>query len=295
MNLGKFMKKFLDIFVWALLLFLITPSGMALASWNAIPGDATYSWKLSLERILIAVLSPSDKLQSSTQVKITERRFSEFEQIVESEYAVEGLRNLNEQIAVTTTNVQKINQDQSRNEVTEAYLASLKKMSASLDEQKTKAKTGQITFSSNQTVGSVSEPTAQSTTVQKPTIIKPPTSQPTTSKPAAAQPSIVQEPILTQPTTAQVPESLTTISPGDIIGQIEETQENIEQIIEELEEQQKEEKNRGKSNEAKSLGEEKRNDAGNRNDDWGLFVGYFIVQVKQVEVYCSSALSNLDK
>lgn len=144
------MKKSLDVLIWAILLFLITPSGMALASWNAVPGDATYSWKLSLEKVLIAILSPSDKLQSATQVKITERRFNEFEQIVESEYAIEGLKNLNEQIVVTTSNVQKIDQSESRSEVTEAYVDSLKKMSASLDEQKSKAKTGQITFATNQ-------------------------------------------------------------------------------------------------------------------------------------------------
>ena len=40
------MKKSMDILIWALLLFLITPSGMALASWNAVPGDATYQWKV---------------------------------------------------------------------------------------------------------------------------------------------------------------------------------------------------------------------------------------------------------
>lgn len=138
------MKKFLNIFIWALLLFLITPSGMALASWNSTPGDTTYAWKLALEKVLLLIVSPSDKLQSTAQVKITERRFAEVEQTLESEYAIEGLENLNRQLAATSTDIQKIDKSVSRAEANEQYLASLKKMSATLNEQKTKAKTGQI-------------------------------------------------------------------------------------------------------------------------------------------------------
>lgn len=262
------MKKSLDVLIWAVLLFLITPSGMALASWNAVPGDATYSWKLSLEKILIAILSPSDKLQSATQVKITERRFNEFEQIVESEYAIEGLKNLNEQIAVTTNNVQKIDQSQSRTEVTEAYVDSLKKMSASLDEQKSKAKTGQITFASTQkttTTGSSNlkdvqiSPSSTPKTVKnnqspQPTVATQPVNQPVTqpiAQPTASQPSNNQ--------TNQ--ESSAPVNSDEVIEQIEETQNNIEQVIKELEKKQKEdedEKNKGKNNALNDLTQEER-------------------------------------
>ena len=127
------MKKSFDIFVWAILLFFITPSGMALASWNAVPGDFTYAWKLSLEKVLLTVLSPSNKLQSSTQVKIAERRYSEFEQVLNSEYAVESLENLNQQLENTVNNIQEINQEESRVEVTNQYIQTLKEMSNSLN------------------------------------------------------------------------------------------------------------------------------------------------------------------
>lgn len=256
------MKKSLDIFIWAVLLFLITPSGMALASWNAVPGDATYSWKLSLEKILIAILSPSDKLQSTTQVKIAERRFNEFEQIVESEYAIEGLKNLNEQIAVTTSGVQKIDQNQSRSEVTETYVDSLKKMSASLDEQKSKAKTGQITFATNQkTTTSSSKPKSSSSnpTSSSPTV-KPGTTQPVTqpiAQPTTSQPSGGQA---TQaPQNPQEPSA--PVNPDEVIEQIEETQNNIEQVIKELEkiqEEEEEKKNQGNNNAFKDLSPEER-------------------------------------
>lgn len=258
------MKKSFDVLIWAILLFLITPSGMALASWNAVPGDATYSWKLSLEKVLIAILSPSDKLQSATQVKITERRFNEFEQIVESEYAIEGLKNLNEQIVVTTSNVQKIDQSESRSEVTEAYVDSLKKMSASLDEQKSKAKTGQITFATNQkTTTTSSKPSSSSLNPKSPTpTVKPsatlpatqPTAQPTTSQPSGGQateaPQNLQEP----------QDSSAPVNPDEVIEQIEETQNNIEQVIKELEKIQEEEEEKGNkgNNALKDLSPEER-------------------------------------
>lgn len=255
------MKKSLDVLIWAILLFLITPSGMALASWNAVPGDATYSWKLSLEKVLIAILSPSDKLQSATQVKITERRFNEFEQIVESEYAIEGLKNLNEQIVVTTSNVQKIDQSESRSEVTEAYVDSLKKMSASLDEQKSKAKTGQITFATNQkTTTTSSKPSSSSLNPKSPSpTVKPsatlpatqPTAQATTSQPRGGQATEAPQ----NPQDSSVP-----VNPDEVIEQIEETQNNIEQVIKELEKIQEEEEEKGNkgNNALKDLSPEER-------------------------------------
>lgn len=258
------MKKSLDVLIWAILLFLITPSGMALASWNAVPGDATYSWKLSLEKVLIAILSPSDKLQSATQVKITERRFNEFEQIVESEYAIEGLKNLNEQIVVTTSNVQKIDQSESRSEVTEAYVDSLKKMSASLDEQKSKAKTGQITFATNQkTTTTSSKPSSSSLNSKSPSpTVKPsatlpatqPTAQSTTSQPSGGQATQA-------PQNPQEPQdSSAPVNPDEVIEQIEETQNNIEQVIKELEKIQEEEEEKGNkgNNALKDLSPEER-------------------------------------
>jgi len=138
------MKKPIDVLIWAVLLFLITPSTMVLASWNAVPGDTAYTWKLSLEQICLKVLSPSDKLQSTTQVKIAERRYGEVAQVLSSEYAVESLNNLNTQLSVTTSGIQEISKTITRDEVTERYITSLKEMSVSLDEQKTKVQTGEI-------------------------------------------------------------------------------------------------------------------------------------------------------
>lgn len=61
-------KKVTEVSIWLILLILFVPSGMAVASWNAVPGDMTYGWKISLEKGLLIVLKPSKNLQTSTQV-----------------------------------------------------------------------------------------------------------------------------------------------------------------------------------------------------------------------------------
>lgn len=138
------MKKWINIILWAVLLFLITPSTMVLASWNAVPGDTTYPWKLSLERVLLMFMNPSSKLKSTTQVKITERRFNELEQTLGSEYAFESLGNLEKQLVETTSNIQQINKQETQEQVKEQYIASLRKMSSSLDQQKSQVVAGNV-------------------------------------------------------------------------------------------------------------------------------------------------------
>ncbi len=222
------MKKYLDIAVWALLLFLITPSGMALASWNAVPGDATYSWKLSLEKVALALLSPSDALQSATQVKIAERRFNEFQKVATSEYAATGIVQLNQQLSATTTDIKQIKSATVKTEARNTYVATLKKMNADLEEQKR--------------------------------VVVQETSQTTTHQAAAPQGKMGQSGVVgtTQPTTTQqdaqlpptnatgnnMPSANTTTAPAvplvpttseQVAQQIEQTQSNIEQIIQELE------------------------------------------------------------
>lgn len=262
------MKKTMDVLIWALLLFLITPSGMALASWNAIPGDPTYAWKLSLEKVFLKVLSPSDKLQSTTQVKIAERRFDEAERVLDSEYAVEGLDNLNKQLAATSTNIKKIDKAQSRSEVTDQYLVSLKKMSVSLDEKKSLVKTGQIatttqkdsptstrtivqnTYNIYNNINSAPNNTSNNTRPSNPNTV------PTTSPNGQATPTNTYVPTAAPTVNQQQPTAVPTENPAveepaqeptqEVVDAIEETQQNIEDVIEILEQvQAQQEENSG--------------------------------------------------
>jgi len=261
------MKKSLDIFIWAILLFLITPSGMALASWNAVPGDYTYSWKLSLEKVLLLFLSPSNKLQSSTQVKIAERRYSEFEQVLDSEYAIESLDNLNKQLETTSSDIQKISQTDSRDEVTDQYIVSLKKMSAALSEQKVKAKTGEIAIvtqkeTSTSTIKPIVRPTVKPTIVNTSVV---PVTNPSTAIPNPTS-STTTAPN-SAPTVAPVVENLPTEEENvtEVIDEITKTEENINQVIAVLEQEKKQNQDRSKSD--NNPKEKKDNDERDNKDD----------------------------
>lgn len=278
------MKKSLDVLVWALLLFLITPSGMALASWNAVPGDYTYAWKLSLEKVLLWALSPSDTLQSSTQVKIAERRFSEVEQVLDSEYAVESLDNLNKQLNVTTTDIQKISKDTARDEVTEQYIVSLKKMSATLDEQKTKAQTGEIAVVPQKTTSST-KPTSVAKTTSTPA--KPITSTKTNTAPTnLPEPTDISanDPVsapITVPTAVPSSTPTNAINPTanpapaptenaeEVVEKIDETKKNIEEKIKELERirQQNENRNSNREDEFESNNRNQNNQNNNNRNE----------------------------
>lgn len=217
------MKKFTNILIWALLLFLITPSSMALASWNAVPGDATYPWKLSLEKFLLMFMSPSSKLQSTTQVKITERRFSELEQTLNGEYAFESLDNLEKQLETTTSNIQKINKQETQNQVKEQYIASLKKMSASLDEQKSQvvvSKAPAVTQKNTNT----KKPSSNNSTGQ--TTNNNQNNNNTNNNSNTTNPTSAPSSVPTTPTP-----TITPPSNEELIEEIEETQEKIEEAI----------------------------------------------------------------
>lgn len=216
------MKKITNIIIWALLLFLITPTTMALASWNSVPGDATYPWKLSLEKVLLMFMSPSGKLASTTQVKIAERRFGELEQTLSGEYAFESLDNLEKQLDATTSNIQKMDKEESRDQVKAQYIASLKKMSASLDEQKSQVVTGKT------------KAVAQKNTNKKPAPSNNPTTQPTNNNQNNNnQPTNNNS--NPKPTSAPInnPTQPPAVAPSDeeLIEEIEETQDKIEQEI----------------------------------------------------------------
>lgn len=190
------MKKITNILIWSLLLFLITPSTMALASWNAVPGDKTYSWKLSLEKTLLLFMSPSSKLQSATQVKIAERRFSELEQTLSGEYAFESLDNLEKQLKTTTSNIQKINKQENKDQVKKQYVDSLKKMSSSLNEQKSRIAAGEV-----------------------PAVVQKSTNNTNISNPTAV------------PTSSITPTPVTVPSNDELIDEIEDIEDEIDQAI----------------------------------------------------------------
>lgn len=218
------MKIFFNIFLWVIFFLLLAPSSMALASWNAVPGDYTYSWKIVLENALLLVLSPSDKLQTSTHVKLTERRFNEVQTVLSREdgQVSESLGNFTEQMKLTTTNISEMDKAENKVVLTEQYIESLNEIMQELEEEQSVRKlnnTSIITNNYNNT-GTVTSPTVSN-------------SNPVTG----INPTSVPIPTVTP----------TTPSEEELDDEIEETKDEIEEIIEELEDLKQESLNAAES------------------------------------------------
>lgn len=220
----------------------MAPSGMVLASWNAVPGDNTYGIKLGLEKALLIAMSPSSQLQTTTNSKLTERRLGEVTKVLSGVHAKESLDNLTMQIAATRESLTGIQDEQAKKEAIAKYVETLHQVTSQLEEQKLTRALAYL------------PPQRQTTTSYK-INNKPPTTTTTTNsqtKPAVNyvtnnyyyQPPAGQ----TQPTTTQTggtqtnptqppqtePEAEDVIQP-EVVEDITDTQDEIDQVIEELE------------------------------------------------------------
>lgn len=141
---GEFLnsKKFTETTIWLVLLVLFVPSGMAVASWNAVPGDFTYSWKTGLEKSLLLVLKPSKTLQTSTQVALTQRRYAEAAKLLRGDQAQLGLRNLSEQVETTSDSIRSLSDGSSKTAFTMQYIEALTELNEKLEAEKQQQQAG---------------------------------------------------------------------------------------------------------------------------------------------------------
>lgn len=261
------MNKKFNIFLWVIFFSLMAPSGMALASWNAVPGDATYAWKTSMEHILITVL-PSDQLKSATHTRLTQRRLGEVSKVLSGTHAREGLDNLSSQIVLTQASINKISNVQDRKKAVNDYIKTLQDVSTQLEKEKqtralaylppqqetantfnirnikqnnppppTTQPVNQIQRKTEYTQPNTQQPTSpQQTNTTRSTTL--PISQPIQPpNPATTNNNSTTFPATTQPSTTSPVTSTeeTEAISEEIVEEIGSTQEEIAQIIEELE------------------------------------------------------------
>lgn len=217
-------KKLTEIAIWLVLLVLFVPSGMAVASWNAVPGDYTYSWKISLEKGLLLVLKPSKTLQTSTQVVLTQRRFSEASKMLSGDKADVGLKNLTEQVHTTSQSIQSLSAGSSKTEFKQQYIAALTELNQKLEQEK-KFHQGATSGTTRTNTGSVANLPRQNTTTQ------------VTGGTTIVQNTYVQN-VIVQNVTATPAPGTTIVTPpateNTVANEITNTQEEIQQTIEEL-------------------------------------------------------------
>lgn len=250
------MNRNLNIFLWIVFFTLMAPSGMALASWNAVPGDNTYGIKLAMEKALLLVISPSSQLQSTTNFKLTERRMGEATKVLSGVHAKESLDNLTMQIEATRKSLNGITDEQAKKEAIAQYIQTLHEVTSQLEEQKVNRAISYLppqrkTTTSYKIVNpkqTTTQPTTTTPTSTQPVINnvtnnyyyqKPPSNGGTTTTPTTTQPIVTQPstPATTTPVTTQPNPTPEEIIQPEVVEDINNTQDEIDQVIEELEQE----------------------------------------------------------
>ena len=83
------MKKFLSALLTGFALFFSIPTVLILASWNALPGQALYSVKSSMEDVALA-LTANTRIATAFSVNFTDRRFDEAVKLLDKKGSTAG-------------------------------------------------------------------------------------------------------------------------------------------------------------------------------------------------------------
>lgn len=228
------MKKIIDYLTWGFLFVFFLPTTLIVASWNALPGDALYSTKLTLESTLLFFVQPSYAASGSLNVKYTERRFTETKRLLSDKQSVEGLPYLERQVSATKMVIDRAPNAKAKKQLAQTYLATLRDVSVQLEEQRLVAVAR--TPSPRPIVRRVITPrptqqtfqTSQQETTQKsffvPQIFTP---EPTPTPTISPVPQLTEETPLESPQEQTIEEEIT-----DTQDAIEDTIEDLEQILE---------------------------------------------------------------
>ena len=175
------MTRLLSILTIILAIILFPPAALALVSNNAIPGDATYPIKRSLEDVIYAAASLNPTTKAWFAAARSDRRFKEFITLVAQGKSVS--RTLNELVTQTETaasDIKKIDDPIKRQDLVNQLSESIDKYDQKLGEvsHSTVIITPQPTVTARPTLtplpSEVSKPTFTPIPTQVPTITQPP-------------------------------------------------------------------------------------------------------------------------
>ena len=232
-------KKFLNVLTWSLLAFFLVPSGLILASWNAVPGDSLYGVKVGLEKTLVSI-TPSLALQSSLQVNYTERRLAETQQLLADTYrpqeTIQSLNNLESQAVQAQRAIESVSDPTQKTLLAEQYIDTLDRISSKLEQSKQNLASAPVQQQTQ------IAPTQQPAITTQPLVTQPTVAQPTTApqSPIAPQPTIAPQtpptlrPIQASPKVTPIPSTSSTApisQPETVVTQIQVTQGAINTAI----------------------------------------------------------------
>lgn len=130
------MRSFLDKIIWIGLFLLFIPTTLVIASWNSLPGDFIYPVKLSLERSLLVLVSPSYEVSGQLQMKYTERRFADARRLLADKNSVTGLPYLDKQVEEAKIAIENAPNPEARQALVDQYIVILSQVFDGLQQQK---------------------------------------------------------------------------------------------------------------------------------------------------------------
>ena len=130
------MRAVFDKILWGTLILLFGPTVMIVASWNSLPGETLYGVKLTMERAMAVIASPSYASSGALSIKYTERRYAETKQLLASRQSIEGLPYLQQQIADTKKMIDNAPDKAAQVALARQYINTLSSVSTDLEVQK---------------------------------------------------------------------------------------------------------------------------------------------------------------
>ena len=130
------LRQIVNLITITLTLLLLAPTVLILASWNSLPGDSLYLAKRTLEKVALAVLSPSYQTQTSLQTKLITRRLDEATATIDQKSSSAGLEQLKAQLALAQTQVTQAPNQEAKATATQKLVTTLTQTQAQLETKK---------------------------------------------------------------------------------------------------------------------------------------------------------------
>lgn len=239
-------RSLLNTFTNTLAVLLAPLTFSILISWNALPGDRLYPLKRTLENAAVILVSPSYAAQSTLQLKLIDRRLNESNHTIIAKHSSAGVIELRTQIHSAQKSI--VESKKADPKQAAQFKEKLQQTKQELELQK-------------QTVAQSSPEQNTQTPTNYPTRT-PPTTTPTKAySPPTATPTQAYAPPTSTPTPTAKPTPKKEVKPQkdkEVIKTIQETQDDIDQIIKKLDKIQQEKSKNNSSN--------KNNQAPDRSD-----------------------------
>lgn len=235
------MLKLLSILSIILAIVLFPPAALALISNNAIPGDATYSIKRTLEDGIYVVVSLNSTTKAWFAAARSDRRFKEFTTLVaQGKKGEETLNELVEQTQVAERQIAQVADVNQKQKLVQQLSDSIQKYDQGLQQLSTSSSENLAVVEQTAPVPQITATPMESGSSSQPKPTVAPIIQPSPNSVSVPRPALTPAPAGASLIPTPAPTSIPVLRPVDTSnqGQIDEARRQLEEIRRRLAEQQ---------------------------------------------------------